>query len=125
MLPKSHLLNMTISNLLKNITEQESGISDDDALALSTVQDTEVLAQYAERLRDQGFGHVITYSKKIFVPLTQLCRDVCHYCTFAQTPRHLDTIFMSVEDVLEVAKQGAALGCKEALFIWVKNPIAL
>ena len=122
MLPKSHRLNMTISNLLKNITEKESGISDDDALALSTVQDTEVLAQYAERLRDQGFGHVITYSRKIFIPLTQLCRDVCHYCTFAQTPRHLDTIFMTVEDVLEVAKQGAALGCKEALFTLGEKP---
>lgn len=113
---------MDPSDFLNQIVVQDAQISDSDALALLETDDIPALAYEAERLRDQGFGHVITYSRKIFIPLTQLCRDVCHYCTFAQTPRHLDSVFMSVDEVLDVAKRGAALGCKETLFTLGEKP---
>ncbi|MEY2943052.1 MAG: 7,8-didemethyl-8-hydroxy-5-deazariboflavin synthase [Pseudomonadota bacterium] len=58
----------------------------------------------------------MTYSRKVFIPLTRLCADVCHYCTFATTPAQLPAPFLAVEDVLEIARAGAKAGCKEALF---------
>ncbi|MBI1182260.1 MAG: 7,8-didemethyl-8-hydroxy-5-deazariboflavin synthase subunit CofH [Alphaproteobacteria bacterium] len=76
----------------------------------------------AAALRDQGHRNVITYSRKVFIPLTHLCRDVCHYCTFAQPPRKGEQVFMTPEQVLEVARQGAAMGCKEALFTLGDKP---
>lgn len=69
----------------------------------------------ARAVRDQAFGNQITYSRKVFVPVTHLCRDVCHYCTFARTLRQLSQLYMSEEQVLEVARHGAQLGCREAL----------
>lgn len=75
----------------------------------------------AARVRDQGLADagrsgIITYSKKVFIPLTRLCRDRCHYCTFATTPGRVHSPYLSPDEVLEIARQGAALGCKEALF---------
>ncbi|TDW17495.1 FO synthase subunit 1 /FO synthase subunit 2 [Kribbella kalugense] len=75
----------------------------------------------AARVRDQGLADagrsgIITYSKKVFIPLTRLCRDRCHYCTFATTPGRVHAPYLSPDEVLEIARQGAALGCKEALF---------
>ncbi|HZX07830.1 MAG TPA: bifunctional FO biosynthesis protein CofGH [Kribbella sp.] len=75
----------------------------------------------AARVRDQGLADagrpgVITYSKKVFIPLTRLCRDRCHYCTFATTPGRVHSPYLSPDEVLEIARQGAAMGCKEALF---------
>ena len=84
--------------------------SNDQALALASIDDTWALAQLAAELRDEGFGNVVTYSRKVFIPLTHLCRDVCHYCTFAQVPRKLKAPYMSVEEVLEIARHGAAMG---------------
>jgi FO synthase len=80
------------------------------------------LTAQAARLRDEGFGALITYSRKVFLPLTQLCRDSCHYCTFAKAPRHLRSPYMSVEEAVAVAAQGALLGCKEALFTLGERP---
>jgi FO synthase len=80
------------------------------------------LTARAARLRDEGFGALITYSRKVFLPLTQLCRDSCHYCTFAKAPRHLRSPYMSVEEAVAVASQGAQLGCKEALFTLGERP---
>ena len=80
------------------------------------------LTARAVRLRDEGFGSLITYSRKVFLPLTQLCRDSCHYCTFAKAPRHLQSPYMPVEDAVAVASQGAQLGCKEALFTLGDRP---
>ena len=80
------------------------------------------LTAQAARLRDEGFGALITYSRKVFLPLTQLCRDSCHYCTFAKAPRHLRSPYMSVEEAVAVASQGAQLGCKEALFTLGERP---
>ena len=75
----------------------------------------------AARVRDQGLADagrpgIITFSKKVFIPLTRLCRDRCHYCTFATTPGRVHAPYLSPDEVLEIARQGAALGCKEALF---------
>jgi len=67
-------------------------------------------------------GTVVTYSPKVFIPLTKLCRDVCHYCTFAQPPRRGERAYMSEEEVLEVARAGAAAGCREALFTLGDKP---
>ena len=86
------------------------------------VGDPTALMQVAGTLRDQGFGNVMTYSRKVFIPLTHLCRDVCHYCTFATTPRHLDNPFMEIEDVLKVVREGASMGCREALFTLGEKP---
>ena len=97
-------------------------LSHDEALALAVRTDTAELAQRAADLRDSGFGNVITYSRKVFIPLTQLCRDVCHYCTFAQTPKHIGQAYMPVDDVLALCHEGAALGCQEALFTLGEKP---
>ena len=65
---------------------------------------------------------LVTYSPKVFIPLTKLCRDVCHYCTFAQPPRRGERAYMSADEVLEVARAGAAAGCHEALFTLGDKP---
>jgi FO synthase len=97
-------------------------LPDDEALGLAAVRDTAALAGLAGRLRDAGHGQIISYSRKVFLPLTQLCRDVCHYCTFARTPRRLDRAYMSVEDVLAQCREAEALGCREALLTLGERP---
>ncbi len=109
------------SGLLARILDGHH-VSADEARSLADVDDTRALADVAAVLRDRGFANVITYSKKVFIPLTHLCRDVCHYCTFAQVPRKLKAPYMTIEEVLEVARQGAQLGCKEALFTLGEKP---
>jgi FO synthase len=74
------------------------------------------------RLRAQGHGALVTFSPKVFVPLTKLCRDVCHYCTFARPRRAGAAVYMWIEDVLGVARAGAAAGCREALFTLGDKP---
>ncbi len=85
------------------------------------------LCTSAARVRDQGLADagrpgVVTYSRKVFIPLTRLCRDRCHYCTFATTPNRVPAPFLSPGEVLAIAAQGAALGCKEALFTLGDRP---
>ncbi|MGH8035502.1 MAG: 7,8-didemethyl-8-hydroxy-5-deazariboflavin synthase CofG, partial [Lysobacterales bacterium] len=80
------------------------------------------LCALAAVLRDQGYGNTVTYSRKVFIPLTRLCRDVCHYCTFATTPKHLPAAYLSVEEVLAIARKGQEAGCKEALFTLGEKP---
>jgi FO synthase len=80
---------------------------------------TEELCGEAQRLRR---GTRVTYSPKVFIPLTKLCRDVCHYCTFARPPRRGERAYMSEEEVLAVARAGAAAGCREALFTLGDKP---
>ncbi len=92
------------------------------ALKLANFSDWRKLAPLAAELRDLGWGPRITYSRKVFVPLTQLCRDVCHYCTFAKTPKKLEKPYLTPEDVLKIARQGAAAGCKEVLFTLGDKP---
>jgi FO synthase len=91
--------------------------------------DLAALLGYAARTRDAGLAAagrpgVITYSKKVFIPLTRLCRDRCGYCTFATVPGRLDSLFLSPDEVLQIAREGAQLGCKEALFTLGDRPEA-
>jgi FO synthase len=97
-------------------------LADAQALSLASNEDVAGLAQVAARVRDAGHGPLISYSRKVFIPLTHLCRDVCHYCTFAQTPKRIPKAFMSVEEVLESCREGEKLGCKEALFTLGERP---
>ena len=76
----------------------------------------------ARKIRDQAFGSRITFSPKVFIPLTMLCRDKCGYCTFAKPPARLENPYLSPEQVLEIAKQGAKFGCHEALFTLGERP---
>ena len=78
--------------------------------------------QLARKIRDGAFGSRITFSPKVFIPLTMLCRDKCGYCTFAQPPARLENPYLSPEQVLEIAKQGAKVGCHEALFTLGERP---
>jgi FO synthase len=80
------------------------------------------LCAEARALRDEGHGHLVTYSPKVFIPLTKLCRDVCHYCTFAHPPRRGERAYLSIDEVLAVARVGAAAGCREALFTLGDKP---
>ncbi|MEH1015632.1 bifunctional FO biosynthesis protein CofGH [Micromonospora sp. CPCC 206060] len=73
-------------------------------------------------LRDAGRPGVVTFSKKVFIPLTRLCRDRCHYCTFATVPHRLPAAFLDTDEVLAIARTGAAQGCKEALFTLGDRP---
>jgi len=76
----------------------------------------------AARLRDQGHGRLVSYSRKVFVPLTRLCRNLCHYCAFAKTPEHSAGRFLAPEEVLEIATAGERAGCREALFTLGDKP---
>ena len=80
------------------------------------------LCAEARALRDEGHGLLVTYSPKVFIPLTKLCRDVCHYCTFAHPPRRGERAYMTIDEVLDVARAGAAAGCREALFTLGDKP---
>ncbi|MFC0508113.1 bifunctional FO biosynthesis protein CofGH [Micromonospora costi] len=73
-------------------------------------------------LREAGRPGVVTYSKKVFIPLTRLCRDRCHYCTFATVPHRLPAAYLEKDEVLAIAREGAAQGCKEALFTLGDRP---
>jgi FO synthase len=85
------------------------------------------LLTVASRVRDAGLvaegrPGVVTYSKNVFIPLTRLCRDRCHYCTFATVPHRLPAAFLERDEVLEIARAGAEAGCKEALFTLGDRP---
>ncbi len=82
----------------------------------------EMLAQAARDIRDRQFANRVTYSPKVFIPLTMLCRDKCGYCTFAQPPAHLESPYLSPDQVLDIAKRGADFGCHEALFTLGERP---
>src|SRR6266478_4487736 len=90
-------------------------------------EDLNRLLDYASRTRDAGLEaanrpNVITYSRKVFIPLTRLCRDRCGYCTFATVPHRLDSLYLEPDEVLAIARRGAELGCKEALFTLGDRP---
>jgi len=97
-------------------------LSEADALALAECEDLPALMRIAAGLRDAGHGGLVSYSRKVFIPLTQLCRDVCHYCTFAHPPRKGERVYLTRDEVLEIARAGAAAGCHEALFTLGDKP---
>ena len=80
------------------------------------------LQPVAEALALAGHGRAISFSRKVFIPLTQLCRDVCHYCTFAKAPRRLPAPYLALDEVLDLAHAGAGQSCKEALFTLGDKP---
>src|SRR5690606_7696137 len=89
--------------------------------------DLETLSGHAGRVRDAGLvaaerPGVITYSTNVFIPLTRLCRDRCGYCTFATVPHRVESTYLSPDEVLDIARKGAAAGCKEALFTLGDRP---
>ena len=120
------------SSPIKKLTAEDllqmsaDGCRIDDHQANLLIQDLDpnALMAAASLLRDQGHGSAISYSRKVFIPLTKLCRDVCHYCTFAQTPKRGKANFLSLEEVLDIARAGAEAGCREALFTLGDNPEA-
>ena len=97
-------------------------LSEAEALALSDCAELPLLMSAAAALRDSRHGAIVSYSRKVFIPLTQLCRDVCHYCTFAHPPRRGERAYLSRDQVLAIASAGAAAGCKEALFTLGDKP---
>ena len=96
--------------------------SDIEALALADCNDLLALMRTAAALRDKGHGANVSYSRKVFIPLTKLCRDACHYCTFAQPPRRAQAPYLSPEEVLAIARAGQRAGCHEALFTLGDKP---
>ncbi|HYM30511.1 MAG TPA: 7,8-didemethyl-8-hydroxy-5-deazariboflavin synthase CofG, partial [Candidatus Cybelea sp.] len=94
----------------------------DVILAQAGAMPLDALMAAAASLRDEGHGPVVSYSRKVFIPLTKLCRDVCHYCTFAERPSKHRPAYLAREDVLAIARAGAAAGCQEALFTLGDKP---
>ena len=97
-------------------------LSDEQAMRLLESEDLTALLDTAGGIRDRDHGNVVTFSKKVFIPLTQLCRDVCHYCTFAQPPKPGQRAYLTPDEVLAIARAGAEQGCKEALFTLGDKP---
>jgi FO synthase len=91
-------------------------------LARSAYENPAPLMAAAAEVRDRAFGPRITYSRKVFIPLTKLCRDNCGYCTFAHPPRPGEQAYLTPEEVLGIARAGADAGCKEALFTLGDKP---
>ncbi|HZM79659.1 MAG TPA: bifunctional FO biosynthesis protein CofGH [Candidatus Limnocylindrales bacterium] len=102
-------------------------VDEASALLAASGDALDALLDLAAKTRDAGLElagrpGVITFSKKVFIPLTRLCRDRCHYCTFATVPHRLPAAFLDRDEVLEIARAGAKLGCKEALFTLGDRP---
>jgi len=99
-------------------------LSEAEALGLVEIgaEGMDELCGVAAELRDRGRGRVITFSPKVFIPLTRLCRDFCGYCTFRQSPDEAEELFLSGDAVMSVAKAGERLGCTEALFTLGERP---
>jgi len=125
----------TPERMRRALENARSGIrpahEDAETLLYARGDDLDALLDIAGGLRDEGLERagrpgVITYSRKVFIPLTHLCQDRCHYCIFVQTPGKLAKAgispFLSEEEVLEIARQGAGMGCKEALFTLGDRP---
>ena len=110
--------------ILHRAVEQKHALSAEEASALAhaPTQDLAALCRAASLLRDRGKGRVVTFSPKVFIPLTRLCRDFCGYCTFRQSPDEADSLYMTSEEALAVARAGQKLGCTEALFTLGEHP---
>ena len=113
--------NREMSKLLKYLPP-ERVLTPAEVLALADVDDLGLLLATAARRRDHGHGSVVSYSRKVFIPLTKLCRDVCHYCTFAHAPRAGEPAYLSHDAVRAIARAGNEAGCKEALFTLGDKP---
>jgi FO synthase len=116
----------TLHQLRRAIVRADQGralsLDEVEALLEARGSDLDRLVGIAGRLRDLGHGDVVTYSRKVFVPLTMLCRDHCHYCTFAKPPARLESPFLTPDEVVSIADRGREMGCKEALFTLGDRP---
>jgi FO synthase len=123
---QSDIARTVISRILADC-RQGKLLGRDEAVHLAAAQADELrdLMTIAASLRDRHKGRVVTFSPKVFVPLTNLCRDFCGYCTFRKAPDEAGARTMTIEDVLHVAQQGKLLGCSEALFSLGDKPEAL
>ncbi len=112
--------------LRRALARAEAGksLSLDETASLLSARGADLsrLLSISARLRDLGHGRIVTYSRKVFIPLTMLCRDHCHYCTFAKPPAKLDQPFLTPEEVVTIAETGRRMGCKEALFTLGDRP---
>ncbi|PZC47304.1 MAG: FO synthase [Chloroflexi bacterium] len=111
-----------LDSIMEGVLEGRA-VTREDAIRLISGPDYEVdaLCRTAAELRDRGRGKTVTYSPKVFIPLTRLCRDVCSYCTFRQEP-HAIAAYLTPEEVIEVARAGERMGCWEALFTLGERP---
>ncbi len=121
----------TPSSMRRALRRARNGVALDvteaGVLLRATGDDLVDLCASAARVRDAGLATagrpgVVTYSRKVFIPLTRLCRDRCHYCTFVTVPGRLPAAYLSPDEVLDIARQGGALGCKEVLFTLGDRP---
>ena len=113
---------MTQGNEKLLVESSSRRLDDEEVLSLAGFDDTRSLMSVAGAIRDVGHQNTVSYSRKVFIPLTHLCRDVCHYCTFAQVPRKLKAPYLTPDEVLKIAQDGARAGCKEALFTLGDKP---
>jgi FO synthase len=103
------------------LTLPTAALPQDEIKLLATKPLPELMAE-AARLRDVGHGNIVSYSRKVFIPLTRLCRDTCRYCTFVRGPRGAPSAYLSPDEVLAIARAGLAAGCREALFTLGDKP---
>jgi FO synthase len=113
-----------MSKFTKALERSRSGtpLTSEDVFALLDGDDLPAMMAVAAERRDNAHGSVVSYSRKVFIPLTQLCRDSCHYCTFAHPPRDGRLAYLSADEVLAIARTGAEAGCREALFTLGDKP---
>ena len=116
-----------VTSSLRNILEKAlSGrnisLYDGYELIEAPADSIPAICEVAGQLRDRTKGQTVTYSRKVFIPLTTLCRDSCGYCTFAKPPDHPDAITLNPDEVLTIARTGEKKGCKEALFSLGERP---
>ena len=111
----------TIQPLLDAVAGGER-LDDAHVSAFAGIGDTGALMEAARAVRDRRSGSLVTYSPKVFIPLTELCRDVCRYCTFAKTPGGVRAPYLTVDEAIGIARQGAEAGCTEALFTLGDQP---
>ena len=112
----------TSTDAIIDLAARGDVIGDHQAMALAGHDDPVGLLEAARSRRDLAHGNRVSYSPKVFIPLTRLCRDVCRYCTFAHAPRDLPSPYVSVDDAISIAAEGARAGCHEALFTLGDRP---
>ena len=114
-------MTMTKDSMLDSLTGGHR-LDEAQAQALAGFEDTDALMEAARAVRDRRSGDIVTWSPKVFIPLTELCRDVCRYCTFAKTPGHVRAPYLTVDEAVDIARRGAEAGCTEALFTLGDQP---
>ncbi|AQZ96487.1 5-amino-6-(D-ribitylamino)uracil--L-tyrosine 4-hydroxyphenyl transferase CofH [Halopseudomonas phragmitis] len=111
----------TVGTLLNQL-RQDVRLGRDELMLLGEKAPLSALMACAQELTLAGHGQLVGYSRKVFIPLTRLCRNTCGYCTFATSPKKLTSAYLSPDEVLEIARAGAAQGCHEALFTLGERP---